>query len=89
MGGRIIVESVAGCSWNGWPDARGIRIFQYIVYSAYLEQNKKIQAAQPSAPEVVDFEHPDPNPHAEMKPLKRTRAVIVGVILLTPLLMGA
>ncbi|WP_221768641.1 hypothetical protein, partial [Pseudomonas veronii] len=26
-GGRIIVESVAGCSWNGWPDARGIRSF--------------------------------------------------------------
>ncbi|AQL40150.1 hypothetical protein JN853_29585 [Pseudomonas syringae pv. actinidiae ICMP 9853] len=26
MGGRIIVESVAGCSWNGWPDDRGIRI---------------------------------------------------------------
>ncbi|EPM50547.1 hypothetical protein A256_17966 [Pseudomonas syringae pv. actinidiae ICMP 19103] len=25
MGGRIIVESVAGCSWNGWPDDRGIR----------------------------------------------------------------
>ncbi len=64
-------------------------IFQYIVYSAYLEQNKKIKAAQPSAPEVVDSEHPDQNPHAEMKPLKRTRAVIVGVILLTPLLMGA
>ncbi|WP_339483088.1 MULTISPECIES: hypothetical protein [unclassified Pseudomonas] len=63
-------------------------IAQYIIYSAYLEQNKKIKAAQPSAPEVVDFEHPEQNPHAEMKRLKRTRAVIAGVILLTPLLMG-
>jgi threonine/homoserine/homoserine lactone efflux protein len=26
MGGRITVESVAGCSWNRWPDGRGIRI---------------------------------------------------------------
>ena len=25
MGGRISVESVAGCSWNRWPDGRGIR----------------------------------------------------------------
>jgi hypothetical protein len=25
MGGRIIVESVAGCSWNRWPDGCGIR----------------------------------------------------------------
>ncbi|TXI31418.1 MAG: hypothetical protein E6Q69_11395, partial [Aquipseudomonas alcaligenes] len=24
-GGRITVESVARCSWNGWPDGRGIR----------------------------------------------------------------
>ncbi|WP_024619009.1 MULTISPECIES: hypothetical protein [Pseudomonas] len=63
-------------------------IFQFIVYSAYLEQNKKISAAQPSAPEIVDSEHPEQNPHAEMKPLKRTRLVIAGVILLTPLLMG-
>jgi transposase len=23
-GGRITVESVAGCSWNGWPNGRGI-----------------------------------------------------------------
>lgn len=65
-----------------------LSIFQYIVYSAYLEQNKKIKAAQPSTPEIVDAEHPDQNPHPEMKPLKRTRAVIAGVILLTPLLMG-
>jgi hypothetical protein len=32
--------------------------------------------------------HPDQNTHAEMKPLKRTRAVIAGVILLRTLLMG-
>ncbi|PRW72308.1 hypothetical protein C7A13_27745 [Pseudomonas fluorescens] len=25
MSGRITVESVAGCSWNRWPDGRGIR----------------------------------------------------------------
>ncbi|MBB6155459.1 hypothetical protein HDC30_002682 [Pseudomonas sp. JAI115] len=25
MGGRITVESVAGCSWSKWPDGRGIR----------------------------------------------------------------
>ncbi|MCE0959293.1 hypothetical protein LU666_08755, partial [Pseudomonas putida] len=25
MGGRISVESVVRCSWNGWPDDRGIR----------------------------------------------------------------
>ncbi|MGX4727136.1 hypothetical protein, partial [Pseudomonas corrugata] len=24
-GGRITVELVAGCSWNRWPDGRGIR----------------------------------------------------------------
>ncbi|MEG6911269.1 N-acetylmuramoyl-L-alanine amidase, partial [Pseudomonas aeruginosa] len=24
-GGRISVESVVRCSWNGWPDDRGIR----------------------------------------------------------------
>lgn len=24
MGGRIIVESVAGCWWNGCPDGHGI-----------------------------------------------------------------
>ncbi|PLV21729.1 hypothetical protein CXG53_23870, partial [Pseudomonas guariconensis] len=24
-GGRITVESVVRCSWNGWPDDRGIR----------------------------------------------------------------
>jgi len=23
-GGRIIVESVAGWPWTGWPDARGL-----------------------------------------------------------------
>ena len=26
MGGRLLMEWVAGCSWNGWPDERGIRI---------------------------------------------------------------
>ncbi|TGB16148.1 hypothetical protein E5D53_32600, partial [Pseudomonas aeruginosa] len=25
---RITVESVARCSWNGWPDDRGIRILR-------------------------------------------------------------
>jgi len=25
MGGRITVESVVRCLWNGWPDDRGIR----------------------------------------------------------------
>ncbi|MBP2698189.1 hypothetical protein GG670_30930 [Pseudomonas aeruginosa] len=25
MGGRITMESVVRCSWNGWPDDRGIR----------------------------------------------------------------
>ncbi|MEE6443773.1 MULTISPECIES: hypothetical protein, partial [Pseudomonas] len=25
MGGRITVESVVRCSWNGWPDDREIR----------------------------------------------------------------
>jgi hypothetical protein len=25
MGGQITVESVVRCSWNGWPDDRGIR----------------------------------------------------------------
>ncbi|WP_245150821.1 hypothetical protein [Pseudomonas fluorescens] len=63
-------------------------IFQYIVYSAYLEQNKKIKAAQPSATEVADAENPVEKLHAEMKRLKKTRTVIAGVILLTPLLMG-
>ncbi|TWV97120.1 hypothetical protein FQA91_06410 [Pseudomonas aeruginosa] len=29
MGGRITVESVVRCSWNGWPDDRGIRIPAY------------------------------------------------------------
>ncbi|MCO3750438.1 hypothetical protein FA132_35225, partial [Pseudomonas aeruginosa] len=24
--GRISVESVVRCSWNGWPDDRGIRM---------------------------------------------------------------
>ncbi|WP_122565705.1 hypothetical protein [Pseudomonas viridiflava] len=59
-------------------------VFQYIVYSAYLEQNKKIKAAL----EVGGSEHHEHKPHAEMKPLKKTRAMIVCVILLTPLLMG-
>lgn len=31
MGGRIIVESVAGCLWNRWPDGRGIRSLKRIV----------------------------------------------------------
>ena len=29
MGGRISVESVVRCSWNGWPDDRGIRTFHF------------------------------------------------------------
>ncbi|WJH56682.1 rhodanese-like domain-containing protein [Ectopseudomonas guguanensis] len=29
MGGRITVESVVRCSWNGWPDDRGIRMPEY------------------------------------------------------------
>ncbi|MBA1265132.1 hypothetical protein G7020_20055 [Pseudomonas stutzeri] len=29
MGGRISVESVVRCSWNGWPDDRGIRSLTY------------------------------------------------------------
>ncbi|MCS7814639.1 hypothetical protein N0387_21605, partial [Pseudomonas aeruginosa] len=38
MGGRITVESVVRCSWNGWPDDRGIRtvaekaVFQELPY---------------------------------------------------------
>jgi hypothetical protein len=24
LSGRMAVESVAGCAWNGWPDQRGI-----------------------------------------------------------------
>jgi O-antigen polymerase len=24
MGGRMLLESVAGCAWNGWPDGHGI-----------------------------------------------------------------
>ncbi|OSR65055.1 HTH-type transcriptional regulator PrtR [Pseudomonas syringae pv. actinidiae] len=36
MGGRIIVESVAGCSWNGWPDDRGIRKHGGILRVRYL-----------------------------------------------------
>lgn len=41
MGGRIIVESVAGCLWNRWPDGRGIRINRpmaqiYVIPQIYL-----------------------------------------------------
>ncbi len=31
MGGRITVESVVRCSWNGWPDDRGIRTDETVV----------------------------------------------------------
>ena len=35
MGGRIIVESVAGCLWNRWPDGRGIRTREAIQAQRY------------------------------------------------------
>ncbi len=38
MGGRIIVESVAGCLWNRWPDGRGIRILHFNFYVLVLHQ---------------------------------------------------
>ncbi|CAI9907673.1 hypothetical protein PAER4782_11485 [Pseudomonas aeruginosa] len=31
MGGRITVESVVRCSWNGWPDDRGIRTVDHYI----------------------------------------------------------
>ncbi|WOF80175.1 DUF427 domain-containing protein [Pseudomonas sp. FeN3W] len=34
MGGRITVESVVRCSWNGWPDDRGIRMNAAWTYPA-------------------------------------------------------
>jgi hypothetical protein len=34
MGGRISVESVVRCSWNGWPDDRGIRNNDAFIYDA-------------------------------------------------------
>lgn len=52
-------------------------IFQYVVYSAFSEQNRKIRTAQQSGLEAV-----------EMKPLKKTRAIMAAVLVLTPILMG-
>ncbi|MDU8285497.1 hypothetical protein RX830_27625, partial [Pseudomonas syringae pv. actinidiae] len=46
MGGRIIVESVAGCSWDGWPDDRGIRsvtgVSGVAVMLKYMKNKDKI-----------------------------------------------
>jgi len=42
MGGRITVESVAGCSWNRWPDGRGIRSYNVlaVVCSYHFDPNR-------------------------------------------------
>ncbi|MCE0877440.1 hypothetical protein LU675_29335, partial [Pseudomonas monteilii] len=40
MGGRISVESVVRCSWNGWPDDRGIRT---VALKTTVNSNKLIE----------------------------------------------
>ena len=50
MGGRITVESVVRCSWNGWPDDRGIRRYDFLgnespdLYPTYSEAQAAAQA---------------------------------------------
>ena len=40
MGGRISVESVVRCSWNGWPDDRGIR--RYAIKPMYEKKYREL-----------------------------------------------
>lgn len=51
MGGRIIVESVAGCLWNRWPDGRGIR--SQGVPAHRLEYRQPSNRKSPSALNVI------------------------------------
>ncbi|WP_449430477.1 hypothetical protein [Pseudomonas putida] len=44
MGGRISVESVVRCSWNGWPDDRGIRKLTATGLKRYLEAWQQAKA---------------------------------------------
>ncbi|UZE21497.1 hypothetical protein LOY67_15730 [Pseudomonas sp. B21-056] len=61
-------------------------IFQYIVYSTFLMQDRKIKAG--SALETVDTEPFDNDARVDVKHLKRIRAMAAGLIILTPILMG-
>ncbi|MDU9025113.1 hypothetical protein LOY64_14090 [Pseudomonas corrugata] len=63
-------------------------IFQYIVYSAFLNQNRKINTAYQPTPEIAGTEPFDKAPRVDVKPMKRLRAMIAGLIILTPILMG-
>ncbi|TWS02099.1 hypothetical protein FJD35_32755 [Pseudomonas mandelii] len=60
MGGRIIVESVAGCLWNRWPDGRGIRIS---ISVRRVATKRCIKTA--SSPSKKDFEILSTNPLRE------------------------
>jgi len=64
MGGRITVESVVRCSWNGWPDDRGIR--SYTIKEAVLNGNDfgalerrsrlVVVATTKGLPDIFDFD---------------------------------
>jgi hypothetical protein len=47
MGGRITVESVVRCSWNGWPDDRGIRSDYLTVAESVLRKGVRHFATYP------------------------------------------
>ncbi|WP_422777688.1 hypothetical protein ACOXXE_12005 [Pseudomonas mediterranea] len=65
-------------------------IFQYVVYSAFLKQNEKIKAVYGSPPQTqtAGAEPVDNDVHVDVKPMKRLRAMIAGLLILTPILMG-
>ncbi|NUT87633.1 hypothetical protein HNO91_14455 [Pseudomonas corrugata] len=63
-------------------------IFQYVVYSAFLQQNNKIKAAYGPPPKIADTESSETDARVDVKPMKRLRAMIAGLLILTPILMG-
>ncbi|WP_313958319.1 hypothetical protein, partial [Pseudomonas citri] len=52
-------------------------LFQYIVYTAFSEQNSKVKAARQADLEL-----------GELKSLKKIRAMMAALLILTPILMG-
>ncbi|MCO3750413.1 hypothetical protein FA132_35080, partial [Pseudomonas aeruginosa] len=52
--GRISVESVVRCSWNGWPDDRGIRTIGYAIGS-FLTGSEMASEYVATSDGVTDF----------------------------------
>ncbi|WP_085583755.1 MULTISPECIES: hypothetical protein [unclassified Pseudomonas] len=56
-------------------------VFQYVMYAALVEQNEKMRLAKLQA-------ESDPQETTDLHPIRKSRAILAGIILIVPILMG-